>query len=128
MKTFHASEGISMFKILYWDYQYLKGLLCVQSLVMSVLVICYLLAIRGSLVELVVGRILDTIWQGHGIYFVTSANLLQLYKCFAPSLTENFTRQYSQMAYVNPFLNMPAPSPLNWLFQFKIFVSYKMTE
>jgi len=38
MKTLHANEGISMFKILYCDYQYLKGLLCVRSLVMSVLV------------------------------------------------------------------------------------------
>jgi len=119
MKTFHASEGISVFKSLYCDYQYLKGLLCVWSLVMLVLVICYFLAIRGSLVELVVGPILDTRWPGHGIYFVTSSNLLQLYKWLAPSLlTENFTRQYSQMAYVNPFLNMPPP-PLNLLFQFK---------
>lgn len=66
-----------MFKILYCDYQYLKGLLCVRSLVMSVLVICYILAIRGSLAELVVGPILDTRWQGHEIYFVTSANMLQ---------------------------------------------------
>jgi hypothetical protein len=47
---------------------------------MSVLVICYHLAIRGSLVELMVGPILDTRWQEHGIYFATSANLLQLYK------------------------------------------------
>jgi hypothetical protein len=110
MKTFHASERIPMLKILYCDYQYLKGLLCVWSLVISVLVICYFLAIRGSLAELVVGWILDTMWQGHGIYFVTSANLLQLYKWLAPSLlTENFTCQYSQIGYVNPFLNMPAP-------------------
>jgi len=47
---------------------------------MSVLVIYYLLAIRGSLVELVVGPILDTRWQGHGIYFATSVNMLQLYR------------------------------------------------
>jgi hypothetical protein len=37
-----------MFKILCCDYQYLKRLLYVQSLVMSVLVISYFLAIRAA--------------------------------------------------------------------------------
>jgi hypothetical protein len=68
-----------MFKMLYCDYHFLKGLLCVQSRHAST---GHLLLSRhkASLVELVVGPILDTRWQGHGIYFVTSTNPLQLYK------------------------------------------------